>query len=254
MFVMPTPFMHMALAEVLLFDPALSPTARSLMTNHWGAFLLGSIAPDARHTSGLRRGQTHFFEYGPEIPVPAVNNFLTAHPELRHDILQNTIQAAFVAGYVAHLEMDQVWCQMMLFPCFVEPPGDPHEKNRLFHILVADLDRQARTHLNEGHFHHLSQTKINHWAPFLPDEAIIHWQQAVADQLAPGAPSRTLEILGKVIGVTGEALGTMLATDLPQVSRYADADHIARTQQAMYVAVRQRMQEYAEDGVILNAL
>ena len=45
---MPTPFMHMALAERLIADPVLPAGLRDLLVSNWGAFLLGSIAPDAR--------------------------------------------------------------------------------------------------------------------------------------------------------------------------------------------------------------
>ena len=67
---MPTPFMHMALARRLIADPSLPTTIRDLVQSAWGAFLLGSIAPDARISSGLDRANTHFFEYQPVIDPP----------------------------------------------------------------------------------------------------------------------------------------------------------------------------------------
>ena len=42
---MPTPFMHMALAQRLIADPALPGATRDLLRASWGTFLLGSIAP-----------------------------------------------------------------------------------------------------------------------------------------------------------------------------------------------------------------
>src|SRR5882724_7305584 len=115
---MPTPFMHMALAERLLADPALPPAEHDLLADHWGAFLLGSIAPDARVSSGLDRVSTHFFEYLPKVDPPAVTAMLTRHPDLRRDQIDDAGRVAFVAGYAAHLAMDQVWCTDLLFPAF----------------------------------------------------------------------------------------------------------------------------------------
>jgi hypothetical protein len=80
---MPTPFMHMALAHRMSIDPLVPTDIRSALQSHWGAFLLGQIAPDARVSSGLQRAQTHFFDYGPVIDPPATRAMLTKHPDLR---------------------------------------------------------------------------------------------------------------------------------------------------------------------------
>src|SRR5258708_39750816 len=115
---MPTPFMHMAFAERLIADPVLPAGVRDLLVSNWGAFLLGSIAPDARVSSGIDRVGTHFFEYVPHIDPSAVQVMMTRHPELAGISLSEGGRRAFIAGYVAHLMMDQILCTALLFPVF----------------------------------------------------------------------------------------------------------------------------------------
>src|SRR5260221_4240641 len=107
---MPTPFMHMALAKRLLADGTFPEPARKFLAANWGPFLLGSVAPDARVSSGMDRAATHFFEYAPIIDPPPVQAMLARHPELVRSAILDDEQAAFVAGYAGHLSMDEVWC------------------------------------------------------------------------------------------------------------------------------------------------
>src|SRR5258708_27250290 len=140
---MPTPFMHMALAERLIADPVLPAGVRDFLVSNWGAFLLGSIAPDARVSSGIDRVGTHFFEYVPHIDPSAVQVMMTRHPELTRAALTEDAQRAFIAGYVAHLTMDQIWCTELLFPVFIEGKwGERAAKNLALHLLLSHTDQR----------------------------------------------------------------------------------------------------------------
>ncbi len=79
--------MHMAFAERVIADEALPPDARAASDAHWGAFLLGNIAPDARVSSGIRRADTHFFEYTPMIAMPPITAMLAQYPALNRAIV-----------------------------------------------------------------------------------------------------------------------------------------------------------------------
>ena len=89
---MPTPFMHLAFAKRLISDKTLPGSAHALLEASWGAFLLGSIAPDARVSSGLERSQTHFFEYLPKIDPPPVDVMLTRHAELKRSAIADDLR------------------------------------------------------------------------------------------------------------------------------------------------------------------
>src|SRR5258708_32907601 len=141
---MPTPFMHMALAERLIHDPELPEPEHALLRASWGAFVLGSIAPDARVSSGMERGSTHFFEYQPKVDPPAVTAMLQRHAELQRAAISDETRAAFIAGYAAHLAMDEIWCTDLLFPMFIHGGdwGDRTTKFLVLHALLAYLDRR----------------------------------------------------------------------------------------------------------------
>src|ERR1700694_5021643 len=99
---MPTPFMHLAFAQRVSTDDMLPPATRELIAAHWGPFLLGNVAPDARVSSGIRRADTHFFEYEPIIETPPVSAMLTLYPPPGRPKIRDEAQAVFIAGYCAH--------------------------------------------------------------------------------------------------------------------------------------------------------
>src|SRR5689334_2305202 len=185
---MPTPFMHMALAERLLADPVLPQPIHDLLAENWGAFLLGSIAPDARVSSGLDRVSTHFFEYLPKVDPPAVSAMLKKHKALRRIQITDNAHLIFVAGYAAHLAMDEIWCTELLFPGFFDSNwGDSATKLLVLHVLLSHLDRRDRQLLPDNHYGLLSSAAPNGWLPFIDDDALVVWRDTIASQLAPGA-------------------------------------------------------------------
>src|SRR5262249_4134761 len=182
---MPTPFMHMALAERLIHDPEWPGLVGSLLRASWGAFLLGSIAPDARVSSGMERGSTHFFEYQPKVEPPAVTAMLQRHAELQRTAITDEVRASFVAGYAAHLAMDEIWCTDLLFPVFIHGGdwGDRATKFLVLHAVLAYLDHRDRELLPESHYGQLAGAEPHGWLPFMEDSALIVWRDTIAKQL-----------------------------------------------------------------------
>src|SRR6266436_5852158 len=133
---MPTPFMHMALAERLITDPVLPAGVRDLLVSNWGAFLLGSIAPDARVSSGIDRVGTHFFEYVPHIDPSAVQVMMMRHPEL--------------AG----------------IPFFEGVWGEQATKNLALHLLLSHMDQRDRQLLPANQYDDLASATPARWLPF----------------------------------------------------------------------------------------
>ena len=101
---MPTPVTHLALAERLLQDDALSAPARRILSEQRGPFLLGHTAADVQTISGQKRSETHFYSlpHGPEPPerpeTPAHQILLALHPGLADPAALSPAQAAFIAG------------------------------------------------------------------------------------------------------------------------------------------------------------
>lgn len=208
---MPTPFMHLAFAQRVSADELLPPATRDLITAQWGAFLLGNIAPDARVSSGIRRADTHFFEYEPVITTPPVTAMLSRFPELARTSIQSEAQEAFVAGYSAHLAMDEIWCVEMLFPHFMRPWDDEFTSFRMLHMLLGYLDgRDYQSLPMAAQYPALSAAAPDQWLPFIPDSALIEWRNVVAEQMVPVGNSQTLEILGQRIRMSAEDMRSFI--------------------------------------------
>lgn len=184
----------MAFAQRVIDDPALAPY-RELIQSQWGAFLLGNIAPDARVSSGIRRADTHFFEYGPVIDPPALQAMLQTFPALVQ--VMPDAQKAFLAGYTAHLAMDEVWCTDMLYPHFTKLWDGNFSSFTMLHVCLGWLDARDRATLPESQYPALASATPSEWLPFIPDAALVEWRDVVASQIAPGGKSRSLEILGQ---------------------------------------------------------
>lgn len=198
---MPTPFTHLAKAQHLIDDPILSSEHRTLLAEYWGAFLLGNIIPDAhKEVDSLKRQDTHFFDYNPTIDPPAEQVMLKSFPRLTATHLGKTAHAAFIAGYLAHLVVDEVWCEDIIFPYFHQVEwADTHTRHFMFIVLLTIMDGRDYDCLSKEMYYDLELVQPYQWLPFLPDRAIIAWRDRIAVQLEPDGERETLQILGEIV-------------------------------------------------------
>src|SRR5438094_833706 len=117
---MPTPFTHLAAADELLARPELAPDVKADLRAELPAFLFGNTAPDVQTISGQPREATHFFQVPLQGAPPAGRQMLGSFPALAARAALPAAQAAFVAGYLAHLVFDQIWIRDIFEPFFGE--------------------------------------------------------------------------------------------------------------------------------------
>ena len=132
---MPTPFSHLVMLERLRQDETLPHPIQRLLTSNAPAYTLGSIAPDARVPAPDSRYATHFYTYSKPMEEAPWRAMLKAHPQLIAPT--DDEQRAFVAGYVAHLAMDEVWSREMLGPQFALADWGKDLQYRFF--ILQDL-------------------------------------------------------------------------------------------------------------------
>jgi hypothetical protein len=245
---MPTPFMHMVAAQRLIEDPEFPEPQSAFIQHHWGAFLLGSISPDAHHRGKLSREDSHFFAYRAKVDPPAVQSMLKAHPALKNGAVSNLEQRAFVAGYLSHLEMDEVWCEDMLYPEFYG--GEWESRGTAFfmlHVLLSWMDARDYLHLHQTHHDALLSATADHWLEFFPDEAINAWRDAIASQIQPIGTSQTVEILGKRVSQGVEGVREILQSP-ERLERemwvYITPAKMAAVEEKMYARMRQTVADY----------
>jgi hypothetical protein len=249
---MPTPFTHLVAGRRLLADEQVPSAMRATLSEHLGAFWLGNVAADAQVISSIKREDTHFYSYDRPMEDHPWRVMLATHPSLR--ALHGGAAVAFLAGYVAHLSMDEVWLLRLLRPHFAEREWAPRPvRFHMLNVLLIVMDERDYTDVNEGQ-HGISAAlgaaRSDHWLPFLPDDVLHEWGALIARQTAPGGVSETLEIIAPRIKSSPDELRALLdsrerlAGDL---WAHIPPDLLAEVEAAMYSHARSQMITYLDE-------
>jgi hypothetical protein len=209
---MPTPFNHLRAARDLW--PGLSADLRRALEREWPAFLLGNIAPDVQTVSGQTREATHFFTVPLNRRPPAWQVMLTQHPTLADPRRLPVAQAAFLLGYLAHLEYDVLWVRDVFEPVFGPERtwGTFAERIYLHNALRAFWDAADLAALPAGVGRELGGAVPRGWLPFVRDADLAHWRDEVAVQLHPGVAARTAAVFAERMGVAVEPFARLVAS------------------------------------------
>ncbi len=200
---MPTPFYHLNLAKDLLLRPELPSAAQRLLWDNGCIFQFGTTAPDVQVISNQPRQQTHFFS----LPIlegdpPAWELILAENPTLADIDCLPPAQAAFLAGYLCHLQADWLWIKEIFAPVFGPRCswGSFRERLYLHNVLRAYLDRQVLSSLAPDLPACLSVVTPGNWLPFVEDLHLIQWRDFISLQLLPGAGTQTVEVFASRMG------------------------------------------------------
>lgn len=211
---MPTPIMHLALTEEILGGDDLPPALRRLLVAERGSFLLGNTAPDVQTVSGQTREATHFYAISRSRPKettpPAYKALLAAHRELAHPARLPPAQAAFVAGYIAHIMWDELWLDDVFLPYFRHDWGTGRERAFLHNALRTWMDRQDLQRINGTVIHALRQAEPRGWVPFVTDAHLRGWQDWLVKQFGPGRRVQTAEVFAQRLGISVLALEAII--------------------------------------------
>lgn len=209
---MPTPFTHLAAARGILDDPALPGSVRADLGADLSAFMLGSIAADGYYLASvlLKREDTHFYAYDHPIDDHPWRIMLKRFPIMRDAA---GAARAFVAGYVGHLAMDQVWWQHMTRPHFGEREWAARVQ-RFFMLNVLLLKMDARDeHAARREAGALAAAQPDGWSAFMDDKTLLAWRDLIAQQLLPDGASQSVAIIAPRIGKTEAELHAVLEDD-----------------------------------------
>lgn len=199
---MPTPATHLALAGDILRRSDLLITARRLLTREPGPFLLGHTAPDVKAVSGQRREECHFYTIPRTSDRPAYEALFDAYPSLAHIEALPLPQVAFVAGYIAHLLLDELWLDEIFQRYFLRDWGPLRERLFLHNVLRTWIDRREQESLDGTVTRTLREAEPDRWLPFVDDEHLHLWRDWLVDQLAPGRNMETAEVLARRMGIS----------------------------------------------------
>lgn len=240
---MPTPFMHLAVAEqILVVLEGMGENGRFLshhLTQHWPAFYLGSVAADLSTVSELSRDTTHFYTMPPLPDVQAYPEMLAAYPTLSNPSQLAPDHAVFIAAYAAHLLLDLIWLREIVYPFFVQQAKwENRKQGQLVHnILLTYLDQLAQATLPETAVYTLAAARSQQWLPFAPDTDLNKWQAMLVAQLQPGAASETVNIYAERLGMTPTLFAASLQDPAWMETHVFDKIPVANVQAILQDAV-----------------
>jgi hypothetical protein len=199
---MPTPATHLSLAEEILCGDDLSPAVRRLLIQQRGPFLLGHTAPDVKTVSGQGRHESHFYTIPRTSDRPAYELLFNAHPLLARAESLPPPQAAFIAGYIAHLLLDEIWLDDIFRRYFLQDWGPLRERLFLHNVLRVWIDRRDQRRLNGSVAMALREAEPQDWLPFVSDEHLRAWRDWLVEQLSPGQRMQTAEVFAQRMGIS----------------------------------------------------
>jgi len=223
---MPTPVMHLTLAEEILHGDALAPAVRRLLIQQRGPFLLGHTAPDVQTISGQRRDETHFYTIPRTTDRPAHETLFATYPVLACAEALLPAQAAFIAGYIAHLLLDELWLTDIFLRYFWQEWGTRCERLFLHNVLRTWMDREDQQRLDGSVAAVLREAKPQGWLPFVSDEHLRAWRDWLIEQLGPGRSVQTAEVFARRMGVSVVEVEAVLSS--PQQMEERVFRHIPR--------------------------
>ncbi|GAB4335087.1 MAG: hypothetical protein Kow00117_18350 [Phototrophicales bacterium] len=241
---MPTPFTHLAIAQRLLHDVPISHT----LQQHKGAFLLGNIAADARVGAGTARADTHFYQYGKPMDDHPWRVMVNHFPQLMHP--HDTAHQVFLAGYVAHLSVDEYWTLNLTEPYFGRREwASLDERFFMLHILLIHMDTRDLNALENWQPQALAQATPQNWLPFMPDKDLCYWRDLIYQQIKPGGKSQTLDIFSQRINRSPQEIEAVLNDPAAVQARlwaHVPSTLVQQVESGMYTHAKEQMMVYWE--------
>jgi hypothetical protein len=189
---------------------------RRLLKEQRGAFLFGNTAPDVQVISGQLRLETHFFDFPlSSWPRAPWERCLLAYPSLAQPRRLPAEQAAFICGYLCHLQADWYWAKDIFVPVFGlhSAWGTFTQRLYLHNVLRAYLDRQIVPTLTNGLVFALTEVTPGGWLPFVDDAHLLRWRDLLATQLRPGASVQTVDVFAARQGVSPQEFYRLLDSE-----------------------------------------
>ena len=168
-------------AHIDLAQQAAERLGHPTLDAHIGYFLLGSTSPDVRAITKGRREEYHFAPLNFEAVGDGVRGLLEANPHLQATSNGHGPTRAFVAGYITHLVLDEVWITQMYRPYFGNPlvfQNDTQGKV-MDRALQLELDRRSQMGV-ENVAPHLEQVTDPVDVGFINAATLADWHQWVS--------------------------------------------------------------------------
>ncbi len=220
-----------------------------------GSYYFGSSAPDIRVITRRDRSETHFFDLDDLAAQDSIEAMLDAHPQLRAVGGLDPGTLAFMAGYLTHLAMDEVYIETMYREFFGarSPMRDDKRAPVLDRALQFEMNRrdledeEVMSEIKTS----LEVCRTANAVPFIPDDQLPRWREVVIDFASQGPTwdrfPRMMNIHLQRAGFSDEQIDDLSrnASDLVHESLSYVGE--ARVQEFLDLAMersRERLREY----------
>jgi hypothetical protein len=221
---MPPITLHMVLARQVGLD-----IGHADIVSNEGAYLIGSTSPDIRVLTRQDRNSTHFFDLGNEAHQDSVAAFFGAQNHFALPENLNAQTRAWVAGYIAHLAMDEEYITGVYRPFFAphDALGGRVRANVMDRLLQFELDREYGNDadLKRDLCAALSCTVENiELAGFIESETLERWRKVSSDTAQRAMDwDRMRSMISNHLRFTGLEEGETLTSFLDSLPELLDA-------------------------------
>ncbi len=167
-----------------------------------GAYYLGATTPDIRVMTRWDRERTHFFKLDDFHEQSGVHRLFEQEPRLRDAATLDAPTAAFMAGYLSHLVMDEDYITQIYRPLFGEqsPLRDDAVANVMDKTLQWDIERADCEDLSrvDEIRQALAETAVEVNVEFIAQETLRQWRDDSLDVIGqPPSVERLVRMLGR---------------------------------------------------------
>ena len=171
---MPNLLTHIGIAR-----DAAARIASPVISDNMGYYLLGSTAPDMRAITKRPREAYHFAPLDFERVGDGARAMLEAHPHLA---VQDGRKAAFIAGYISHIVLDESWIAEVFRPAFGDE-GNGEDARGLVIDRALQLELDRRTDGLAEHLGLMGDAAMPLDLGFVTDEEVTRWRLWVVEFL-----------------------------------------------------------------------
>jgi hypothetical protein len=194
---MPGVRLHLTIARDLAND-----LGSGLVDAERGAYYLGATTPDIRALTRWDRERTHFFSLNDFDDQSGVHRLFEQEPALRDASVLDAPTAAFMAGYISHLVLDEDYICQIYRPMFGErsPLSGDAMADVMDKALQWDVEREDCR--DESKIDEIRQTlaeaavEVN--VDFIARDTLSQWRDISVDLIAtPPSVERLVRFLGR---------------------------------------------------------
>jgi hypothetical protein len=194
---MPGLRLHMTVAHTLASELA-SPRVDA----ERGAYYLGATTPDIRVLTRWDRARTHFFDLDDFEEQSGVHRLFEQEPRLRDVSSLDAPTAAFMAGYLSHLVMDEDYITQIYRPLFGENSDlrDDAVANVMDKMLQWDIERaDCEDHERLDTIRQaLAETAVEVNVEFIAQDTLRQWRDVSLDVIGqPPSVERLVRMLSR---------------------------------------------------------